>query len=147
MENISGFGTQINLIASNTYPIGVNLTQFADDSDPIDFPVLQIADAAMGLNGDLIPWSKANPIKVTLNIIPNSLDDETLSILLEANRVGRGKTGAQDTITMAVLYPDGRYVTLIEGVITEGMPNLSIASAGRMKTKTYNFVFENQAGI
>ena len=49
----------------------------------------------MGLNGDLIGWSKPNPIKITLNVIPQSFSDLNLAVLLEANRVGRGKQGAE----------------------------------------------------
>ena len=92
MQNISGYGLSINILASTTFPIGLFITEFADDSDPLDIPSLQVADSAMGLNGDLIVWSKANPIKATLDVIPNSFSDRNLAILLEANRVGKGKT-------------------------------------------------------
>lgn len=143
---ISGFGLQAYLIASNTFPAGFLITQFADDSDPLDAPSMQIGDTAMGLNGDLVTWSKANPIKANLNIIPSSGDDTNLAILFEANRVARGKVGAQDIITLNIIYPDGRFVTCIQGVITDGMPFNSISSAGRQKTKTYNFSFENKIG-
>jgi hypothetical protein len=145
--DISGYGLTANLVASNTFPIGILLSQFADDADPLDIPSLQIADAAMGLNGDLIPWSKANPIKANLSVIPGSQDDILLAILLEANRVGKGKTGARDVITLAVFYPNNDIVTLINGTITDGMPNNAVASAGRMKSKTYNLVFENKVGV
>lgn len=147
MNDISGFGFQVNLIASRTFPIGIILTQFADDTDPFDLPALQIADSAMGINGDLISWSKANPIKVTLSLVPGGIDDINLGILLEANRVGRGKVGAKDIITLTGMYPDGRFITLINGIITDGMPGNSVASAGRLKSKTYNFSFENKIGI
>jgi hypothetical protein len=144
MNNISGYGFRINLIASNTYPVGINLTQFADDADPFDAPSLQIADKAMGINGDLIVWSKANPINITLNLIAGGQDDILAGILLEANRVGRGKIGARDIITMSGVYPDGRIVVLTNGVITDGIPLNSIASAGRLKSKSYAFSFENK---
>ena len=147
MFNISGFGFSVNLIASTTYPIGVQITEFADDSDPLDFPSLQIGDVAMGLNGDLITWSKANPIKLTLSVIPQSDDDLKLSILLSANRVGRGKQSARDTITMAVFFPDGNFVTLVNGVITDGIPVSPVSNSGRLKTRTYQFAFENYVGI
>lgn len=147
MNDISGFGLRIQLIADKTFPVGVPVTQFADDADPFDLPSLQIADKAMGLNGDLITWSKANPIIVTLNVIPGSLDDINLGILLEANRVGRGKIGARDIITLIGIYPDGRVITLSPGSITDGMPGDSVSSAGRLKTKSYAFAFENKAGI
>ena len=148
MQNVSGYGLSINIIASNTFPIGFGVTEFADDNDPLDVPSLQIGDSAMGLNGDLIAWSKANPIKVTLNVIPGSVDDRNLSILLDANRVGKGKVGARDTITMNIQYPepDGSFVQLINGIITDGMPFTAVASSGRKKTNNYQFTFENRVG-
>lgn len=145
--NVSGFGFQANIIASNTFPSGFIVTEWADDSDPFDLPSLQIADSAMGLNGDLITWSKANPIKLTLNVIPGSDSDINLAILLEANRVGKNKIGARDIITLTGIYPDGTFITLTSGIITDGVPNNSIASSGRQKSKTYNFSFENKATI
>lgn len=146
-QNISGFGFSVNIIASVTYPIGLNITQFADDSDPIDVPSLQIGDTAMGINGDLITWSKANPTKITLSVIPESGNDLSLSILLQNNRVGRGKSGARDVITMNLIYPSGiAFATLINGVITDGTPFLPVQSSGRLKTRAYQFAFENYIG-
>lgn len=147
MNNISGYGFRINCIASNTFPVGFIISEFADDADPFDVPSLQIADSAMGLNGDLISWSKANPIKITLNVIAESQSDLALAILLEANRVGRGKIGARDIITLTGIYPDGNFITLTNGIITDGLPGNAIASAGRLKSKSYQFSFENKVGI
>lgn len=146
MQNISGFGLIVNVLASNTLPVGYPVTQFADDSDPLDVPGLQIADSAMGLNGDLITWSKAVPLKIALSVIPASTDDFVLSTLLNANRVGRGKIGARDIIQLTVLYPAGNFVILNNGIITDGMPLNAVASAGRLKSKTYNFTFEGRIG-
>lgn len=142
--DISGFGLQVRIIATNTFPTGFTVTQFADDSDPFDLPSIQIADKAMGLNGDLIVWSKASPIMLTLSVVPNSDDDVNLGILAEANRVGKGKSGAQDQIIMTGIYPDGKTITLIGGVLTDAIPANSVASAGRLKSKPYQFAFENK---
>lgn len=144
MQDISGFGTRIQISASNTFPFGFNLSAFSDDVDPIDVPSVQIAEGVMGANGDLITWSKANPIKTTISVIPNSDEDINLSILLEANRVGKGKQSARDVMTMTAIFPDGSILTLIEGIITDGMPGNSFSNAGRLKTKTYSFSFENR---
>jgi hypothetical protein len=143
MNDISGYGLRIQLVASVTFPAGINLTQFADDTDPLDNPSLQIRDKAMGINGDLIVWSKANPIIMNTGVIPGSDDDRNLAVLFEANRTGRGKSGARDVITATVIYPDGSTVSLTDGVITDGMPARGVASAGRLKTNTYAFAFEN----
>lgn len=144
MADISGFGLQINIVASRTFPQGFVVTQFADDADPFDMPSMQIADTGMGVNGDMVSWSLANPIKPTLNVIPGSDDDKNLQVLFEQNRVGKGKFGALDVITMTGVYPDGTTITLTNGKITDGMPGKSLASAGRLKSKNYAFAFENQ---
>lgn len=142
-NDISGFGISVEVKASETFPSGFTVTEFSDDADPFDLPSLQIADKAMGLNGDLITWSKANPVMFTLNVLPNSEADKNLTALLDANRVAKGKTSAADVITVTGVYPDGKTITLSEGRITDGMPGIGIASAGRMKTNAYQFVFES----
>lgn len=145
MQDVSGFGLRLRLIASVTFPAGITLTQFADDADPFDLPSIQVADKAMGLNGDLVTWSRANPINTTINLIPNTDDDRNLAILLNANRVSRGKNSSRDVVQLVGVYPDGRTVTLSNGKITDGAPGTSVASAGRMKTKAYQFSFEGLA--
>lgn len=140
--DVSGFGIRVRLVASATFPAGITLSQFADDADPFDVPSLQIMDKAMGVNGDMVVWSKANPTAITINVIPATEDDRNLAILLEANRPARGKFPARDVITLTALYPDGRVTTLNSGVITDGSPAQSVASAGRMKSKPYAFAFE-----
>lgn len=146
MQNISAFGLQVSLIAIPTYPAGIVITEFSDDTDPIDVPVLQIADSAMGINGDLIVWSKANPIKFTVSVLPNTINDRNLGILFEQNRPGKGKLGSRDIITLNIQYPAGNFVQLTNGVITEGFPFSGAQSTGRLKTKTYSFTFENRIG-
>lgn len=145
MTDISGFGLQINVKASTTFPTGFVVSQFADDADPFDLPDMTIAESAMGMNGDLVTWNTANPITINLSVVPGSEDDKNLATLFEANRVGKGKQSAKDVITMTAVYADGKTLTLSQGVITNGNPGDSIASAGRKKSKTYGFVFENKA--
>lgn len=145
MENISGFGLTMALKASNTFPAGIDITQFADDSDPVDSPELIIAETSVGLNGDLLVWSKANPINITVALIPKSDDDVNMAILFEANRVAKNKLSARDVVTATISYPDGSTVTLGLGAIIAGQAMTGVASAGRYKTKVYRFVFEAQA--
>lgn len=145
MQNVSGYGLRVRLVASATFPAGITLTQFADDADPFDTPAVQVADKAMGLNGDLIVWATANPLTAVLNMIPGTADDRNLEILLEANRVGRGKFPANDVITLTAIYPDGSTRMMTPGAITDGIPGKPVGSSGRLKTKPYTFAFENQA--
>lgn len=142
-NNTSGFGTVVNIIADQTYPVGFVVSQFADDADPLDFSAVQVADTSMGLNGDLITWSKAAPLPMVLNVIPGSNSDINLQILADANRVGQGKNSANDTITATVVYPDGTTRTLTGGKLTTAQFGKGISTAGRTKTKSYAFSFEN----
>ena len=144
MQDISGFGLRVQLFASVTFPAGIDITAFADDADPFDIPSQQLADKAMGLNGDLVTWSTANPVLATLNVIPGSQDDVNLQILAESNRVGKGKQSNRDVITMVAIYPDGSTFTGINGKITDAPMGNSVAQAGRLKSKAYAFAFENR---
>jgi len=145
MQDISGFGSRVTVRASVTFPQGFTLTQFPDDADPFDSPALQIADKAMGLNGDMVKWSKANPVPLTLSVIPDTDDDRNMAVLFEANRVARGKQSARDVITVTIVYPDGKTKTFSQGCVTDGPPATGVASAGRKKTKSYVFAFETLA--
>lgn len=141
MQNISGYGLEAYIIASSTFPVGFSVTQFADDADPLDMSSITIAETFMGLNGDMLTAAKAVTIPVVLNVVPQSNDDSTLGILMQANMVQLGQNGARDEITMTLTYPDGRIATLTSGVMTEGMPSQSVASSGRLKSKQYSFAF------
>lgn len=143
MENISGQGLRVTLRASRTFPVGISLSQFADDADSLDTPSVQIADKAMGLNGDLVIWGTNSPLLLTLNVIPNTDDDSNLGLLFEANRVSKGKVPAQDTITIIVQYPNGKTKTFARGACTDFVPTTGVASAGRLKTRPFSFAFEN----
>lgn len=146
-QDISGFGLVATVIGSITFPAGFQVTQFADDSDPLDLNAIRIADTAMGLNGDLISWSKAVPLPMVLNVIPGSPDDLNLGVLAEANRVGKGKVIAYDVVTATILYPDGTSITMSGGKIVEAMFGKSVSGPGRMKTKSYGFQFQNKVGF
>ena len=145
-QDITGFGSIVNIIADKTFPLGFAVTQFADDADPLDIPAIKILETAEGLNGDMVAWSKAVPIPVTMSVIAGSTDDLNLQILANANRVAQGKSVAGDNITLTCVYPDASVLTLTNGKITEGSFGKSIASAGRLKTRTYSFMFQNKIG-
>ena len=147
MFNISGFGLTVSLIASNTFPVGLLLTQWPDDQDAISFPDIEIADMQMGVNGDAVSWSKAVPIKLTLAAIPDSPTDLQLAVLLQANRVGVNKIGARDIIQCAVIQGNSNIGTFTNGIITGGPSFNGVQSTGRMKTKIYTFSFESVYAI
>lgn len=143
MQNISGFGLSVQVSASVTFPNGFTLTEFADDTDPLDSPDLTIANVAFGLNGDMVIWSKPDGIHVTLGVIPRSPGDQNLAILAEANRVAKNKRGARDVVGLVWTYPDGMIVNCSPGAMLTGAIIPQISNQGRIKTRLYSFVFEN----
>lgn len=143
MQNISGFGLSAQINASVTFPNGFTLTEFADDTDPLDSPDIQIADKAFGLNGDMVVWSRPAGIEVTFGVIPRSQGDQNLAVLAEANRVAKNKRGARDVVGIVWTYPDGMIVNCSPGVMITGAIIPQVSNAGRIKTRLYHFVFEN----
>lgn len=139
----SGTGFTLTITASVTFPNGFQVSAFADDADPWDAPSLAIATPSMNVNGDLVVFSAPVPLTRTVNVIPGSEDDNNLSILYEANRVGKGKRSARDIITIVGAWPDGSTETLSSGKITDGMSGKSLASSNKIKSKSYGFAFES----
>lgn len=98
----------------------------------------------MGVNGDMVIWNTPKPIEVTIGMIPETEQAKNLDLLADANRPAKGKLTTKDFITMTVSYPDGTRKTLTSGRLVAALPLTSVASAGRYKSKTYRFVFENK---
>lgn len=142
-------GLSIQLIAvkkvgGGTFPLGINLTAFAQDSDPLDFPAVTIGEASVNLNGDLISNKTPNPMPVTLNIIPGSDDDRNLDILFQSNMAKR--TPEMDTITLICNYPDGTKRAAISGICTSYVPGKGVTGAGKVKSRPYTFTFAEIVG-
>jgi len=141
--NVSGLGLQVTILSIPTFPQGFTINQWPDDSDPLTVGDVQVTDTAMGVNGDMIVWNKANVIPVELSVVPNTEADKNLSILLKANRAVKNKVSVSDSVTMVITYRDGTTNTLAGGVITQGQPANSVTGDSRLKTKTYSFNFAN----
>lgn len=143
MFNLSAFGLKCRITASVTFPSGFEVNAFADDADPFDAPDFTAADTNYALNGDMIVWNRPSGIEATVQVIPTSQDDVNLNILLNANRTGKGKTGARDICSMVATYPDGQVVSYSKGAIVVGSLVPSVANNGRIKTRRYTFRFES----
>lgn len=144
MDNISITGLSIRLVAVPTYPTGITLTQFPDDTDPLDCDINEIAGAAVGLNGDLIVWDKPGMIAMRIAVIPGSEDHKKLNRLYEVNRTSKDKVSAQNRIQAVVRYANGETVSLAEGYMLSGPPLTGGNAEGKAKTPVYGFAFEKR---
>ncbi|MBG6031445.1 hypothetical protein I5E97_10320 [Proteus hauseri] len=143
MNDISATGLSLIIQASNTFPAGIPITTFADDGDPLDLPAVDITQTAVDINGNLVSWSAPTPQTVTINVLAGSEEDENLAILLDANTARRGRRHTSDIITLVASYGDGSMTTARNGRMTNGSRGNSVASAGRLKSKQYTFIFQD----
>lgn len=143
MADVSAIGLGVTIKASNTFPGGFQITEFSDDTDPVDLPAVDVAELGMDVNGNLVSWSSPTPQTVTISVLPGTEGDDNLQVLLQANRAAKGRTVARDVVTLVVTYGDGSTTTCREGRILNGPAAKSVASAGRLKSHTYTFGFQD----
>lgn len=145
MENISGFGTSLTIVALSSFPFGFNVTKFADDVDPISHKEVEPIGYERLYDGSLFFFNQNAPIEVSLSVVPGSEDDINLKILLQAQKGGIKFIPIPDVTSMILNYPMGK-VMLTNGSIVKGPFFDSIADTSRKKSNTYTFVFANFAG-
>lgn len=143
MVKNSATGMKARIVAVPTFPAGFDINQWADDADPFDSEKVELAGSGIALNGDLVVWSKASKNVCFLRVLAGTEEAKNLDILLNVNRTAKGKTAVQDKITLVVTYADGTTKTGLNGAIISGPTMDSGSSEGRLKTREYEFHFEN----
>lgn len=143
MQNVSATGMKLRVIAVPTFPAGFDITQFADDADPISVESVEVNGHGNALNGDLVRWSKPSAILANVNVLPGTEEAKNLDILLTMNRSTKGKLSVQDDVTLVQTLPNGTTRIFNNGCIVSGPPADGGSSEGRLNTREYGFVFEN----
>ena len=146
MINISGTGTGIVVVALRSFPMGFNLTQFADDIDPIAAEEIEPSGFEMLYDGSLFAFDKAAPILLTVGVIAGSSDDINLKILLQSRKSSISLAPFQDFVSVVISYPDGGRIALSNGVLFKGTLIDKIEQTGRKKGNSYTFAFGSFAG-
>ena len=85
-------------------------------------------------------------------MLPFSAADRALQLVWDSLRPAQTLTlgsllPSVDNLQITLVYPQGIQLTLFNGTMTKGDPAVSLQSSGRLKTKTYEFAFENIAGV
>lgn len=147
MIDVSAFGASINIVATSSFPVGFDITQFADDEDPITFKDVESSGYQPLYDGSIFTFDKTAPILVSISTIPNSDDDINLKILLQMRKSTPHILPVSDVTTMVVTYGDGGRIVLSNGSILSGAIADSITSSGRKKGNNYHFAFGTFAGF
>ena len=141
--DVSAMGLKVLIKATPSFPVGIEVTHFADDGDSLNIGDIQTMESAMGVNGDLIVWRTATPCEVSLNVIPNTDECKDLETLFNLNMTQKNRVASKDVITMIITHPDGKQTILTNGYIIGGKPVQDYSSNGRANSREFRFVFEN----
>jgi len=146
MIDISGFGTGITIVTTATFPLGFELTQFADDEDPLNVENTEVSGYEKLYDGSIFTFDKTSPILLSVGVIANTEDDINLKILLQNRKSSPQILPLGETTTMIICYPDGGKVAMSNGTILAGPLADSLTAQGRRKGNVYHFVFGTFAG-
>lgn len=159
MQDISTLGASVTITGAG---LSISdITDFSDDGTPIQVSDLEVAGSSMNINGEMVTWAKANPVEVSLSLIPGSDSDNKITNFLRAIAPGgsMGKVSTNAYISsMVISTPDvtranlestrpHRTYTFTNGRMLRGTPGLSSDADGRMISKTYTFVFEKVTSV
>lgn len=142
-NDISAMGIKAILVAAPSYPVGIEMTHFADDGDSLDASDMTIMQSGMGVNGDLVVWRVATPTTISVNLIPGTQECDQMENLFKLNMTQKNKVSSKDVLTLSIIHPDGTTHILTNGYIVGGKPLQGYSAAGRAKTRTFTMVFEN----
>jgi len=144
MQDASSIGLAVRLVASRTFPMGINFTMFPEDGEVGATGNNEIAGNASGVNGHLIVWSTVNGIEVNIPLIPNTVEESLMAQLYQANRASVNRFPKKDVITLTVTNPvTGVVETYKNGAIKNGPVKNIYGMDGRIRNKVYGFVFED----
>lgn len=146
MIDISASGTEVTIIALQTFPIGFTVSSLADDVDPIQVEETETTGFEMLFDGSLFAYDKATPIKIGLAVIAGSSDDINLKIMLQSRKGNASILPFPDVTSAIFSYPDGGKVILSNGTILSGPLLDGVLSSGRKKSNLYTFAFGSFAG-
>lgn len=153
MVDVSGVFPKVMIVSTGIPPL-INITNFADDSNPIDVDQIEVTGHGINVNGTLVTWEKPTAYIVSVSVLAGTEEATNLNLLLEASHARAGanfvlaptvtltkKIGKRNMLGV-ITSDDGE--TYTNGRIVSGPAGTSIDSEGRKQSQTYTFVFENK---
>lgn len=141
--DVSAMGLKVLIKAAPSFPVGIEVTHFADDGDSLNISDITTMESAVGVNGDLVVWRVATPCELSINVIPGTDECKDLETLFNLNMTQKNRVSSKDIITMVITHPNGKQTVLSNGYIVGGKPAQDYSSNGRANSREFRFVFEN----
>ena len=136
MKDVSFAGSRVSVA-------GINITDFMDDANPVEFQDVEVSSVGVNCNGSMIRNAKPNVIMMSVTVIPGSGNDDQLYALWKRYRV-QGDFNAQweDSLTASVTALGGKVSrTFNNGTMVSGPGGPSSNGEGKMTGRTYTFAF------
>jgi hypothetical protein len=146
MIDVSGFGSSVTVIATGSFPQGFQITEFADDKNPIEAKEIEPTGFEMLYDGSLFAFDKAAAVLVDVSVVAGSEDDINCKILLQARKGSPKIIPLPDVTSIVIANPNNGTVTLSGGTIISGPLVDTVLPSGRKQGNTYSFAFGTFAG-
>jgi hypothetical protein len=146
MIDISAFGTGLTIVATTSFPVGFQVTSFADDEAPLDISNVEVSGYEKLYDGTIFTYDKTSPILLSIGVLPNTSDDINLKVLMQQRKSSAQLNQLADTTSLIIKYADGGYAAMSNGSIISGALADSLTTQGRKKGNAYHFVFGTFAG-
>jgi hypothetical protein len=127
---------------------GANITEFMDDSNPIDIQDTETTNIEWSCNGRMIRTIKPAAIILSITVIPGSASDNSLRKIWKNSFCNGGSVDidqANQSLNCIISAgnPNIGSFTFTGGTPISGAAALTANGQGKMGGNTYTFAFEN----
>lgn len=136
--------TDISFAGAKITVAGVQIEDFADDANPIEFQNTEVSGVGVNLNGNMIRYAKPNVIIASVTVLPNSGSEAALRALMKKYRVQAGNNahGQWETpLDLKITTQTGQSWHFSNGTFVSGPGGPGSSADGKMQGRTYTFAF------
>lgn len=117
------------------------ITDFMDDANPIEISPIRVTEPEISCNGTMFRCARANPIVVSITVIPTSESDRTLRELFVGGFYQFYEYTSK-SISLSISLGENFY-EFRNGFILSGPYGISASADGKMRGNTYTFAFRD----
>lgn len=139
---------EVSFAGSRVVIGGANISEFMDDSNPIDIQDTETTNIEWSCNGRMIRTIKPAAIILSITVIPGSASDNSLRKIWKKSFCNGGSVNiaqANQTLKCTVSAGNSRVgsFTFTGGTPISGAAAFTANGQGKMGGNTYTFAFEN----
>lgn len=121
---------------------GVNVVDFMDEGNPIEFSDCDETNIEWSCNGRMIRTVKPSAVMVSVSVIPGSPSDLALYELWRRGFCNGGNVSGQDDSLGGHISFSGGSISYRNGTCVSGPAGVSSGGPVKLRGNTYTFAFE-----